>query len=48
MDINDIKTEKDKNSLPLDLITGGKAERNVPTFTFSFMTDDISFPKYGI
>jgi hypothetical protein len=29
-------------------VTGGKAERNVPIFTSSFMTDDVSFPKYGI
>jgi hypothetical protein len=38
MDINDIKTENSKNALPLDCIAGGKAERNVPTFTYSFMT----------
>jgi hypothetical protein len=48
MDINDIETENDKNALPLGCITCGKAKRNVPTFTSSFMTDDISFPKYGI
>jgi len=48
MDINDIKTENNKNALPLDWITGGKTERNVPTFTSSFMTDDVSFPKYGV
>lgn len=48
MDVNDIKTENERNALTCDRITSRKAQRNVPTFTSSFMTDDISFPKYGI